>query len=164
MIIFGLGSNLGNRLLNLRNAVEKLETLFVLEKCSDVFETEPWGGVEQPNYLNACVMMKNVNKRTKTPLEILRFIKKTELELGRVPSVRWGERKIDIDIILIDNIIFESDELTIPHANLHNRLFVLEPLEQISGDWIHPVLKKSVREMRKEISNSQAKPLRISKL
>ena len=165
MIVFGLGSNLGNRLLNLRNAVEYLKTLFKFEFSSDVFETEPWGGVEQPNYLNACVMMSNENKN---PLEILRFIKKIELELGRVPSVRWGERKIDIDILLIDEIIFDSPELKIPHVNLHERLFVLEPLEQIMikkmPGWIHPTLKISVSEMKNRISNLQSKPLRITKL
>lgn len=167
MIIFGLGSNLGNRLGNLRSAVEKLKSLGKIEITSDVFETEAWGGIEQPNFLNACVGMKFSKNLEKNPLEILKFVKNFEIELGRVPSVRWGARKIDIDILLIDEIIFNTPDLTIPHANLHDRLFVLEPLEQIEKkfpNWIHPLLKLSIPEMKSKLANSQAKPLRITNL
>ena len=167
MIVFGLGSNLGNRLVNLRSAVEKLNSFGKIEITSDVFETEAWGGIEQPNFLNACVGMTISKILEKNPLEILKLVKNFEIELGRVPSVRWGARKIDIDILLIDEIIFDTPELTIPHKYLHDRLFVLEPLEQIEKkipNWKHPFLKLSIPEMKSKIANSQAKPLRITNL
>ena len=133
-IYFGLGSNLGDRLKNLESAVEKLKTLGRVEKISKIYETKPWGGVEQPDFLNSCVKLERENFIE--PLELLKIIKNFEIELGRVKNIRWGARKIDIDILLIDDLIFESEELIIPHINLPNRLFVLEPLSEIlPSDW-----------------------------
>ncbi len=145
-IYFGLGSNLGDRLKNINDAVEKLKTLGSVVSVSKIYETKPWGGVEQPDFLNACVKLER--KNFIEPLELLKIIKNFEIELGRVPSVRWGERKIDIDILLIDEIIYKSPELNIPHINLSERLFVLEPLSEILPlNWRHPENHKTVDEM-----------------
>ena len=145
-IFFGLGSNLGNRLQNLRNALNKLSALGTIESVSRVYQTSPWGGILQPDYLNACA--KLLTSENIAPLELLRTVKTFEAELGRVPSVRWGERLIDIDILLVDELVYHSQELDIPHIMLPARLFVLVPLKDIlPPDWRHPVNGKSITEM-----------------
>ena len=151
-IYFGLGSNLGDRLKNLESAVEKLKTLGRVEKISSIYETKPWGGVEQPDFLNSCVKLERENFIA--PLDLLKIIKNFEIELGRVKNIRWGARKIDIDILLIDDLIFKSEELIIPHINLPNRLFVIEPLSEIlPPDWRHPVSGLSIDEIKNNAEN-----------
>ena len=145
-IYFGLGTNLGDRLKNLRDAVEKLKFFGKIIKLSSIYETEAWGGVPQPDYLNACVKVET--EKIFEPPEILRIIKNFESELGREKNIRWGARKIDIDILLIDEIVYKSEELNIPHINLQNRLFVLVPLREIlPKDWKHPENNMTVDEM-----------------
>ena len=147
-IYFGLGSNLGDRLKNINDAVEKLKNFGSVVAISKIYETKPWGGVEQPDFLNACVKLER--KNFIEPLDLLKIIKNFEIEIGRVPSVRWGARKIDIDILLIDDMIYKSPELNIPHINLPDRLFVLEPLSEILPlNWRHPENNKTVEEMIK---------------
>ena len=147
-IAFGLGSNMGDRLGYLREAAGRLESVFGLcLRRGDVFETEPWGGVTQPFYLNACVCFDA--ETNIQPLELLRIVKDMEREMGRVESVRWGPRVIDIDILLMDNIVFQSQELQIPHASMHLREFVLTPLGQILPEWKHPVTGLGISEMKK---------------
>ena len=141
-----LGSNLGDRLQNLRDALDKLNTLGRVACVSRVYETPAWGGVPQPDYLNACVKIETSSPPA--PLELLRTVKAFEVELGRVPSMRWGERKIDIDILLVDDEVYHSEELDIPHIRIPERLFVLVPLMDImSKDWRHPISYKTVQEM-----------------
>ena len=145
-VYFGLGTNLGDRFQNLCDALAKLRTFCKIERTSSIYETHAWGGVPQPDYLNACVCAEISDEMT--PIEILRTIKNFEHELGRIESVRWGARKIDIDILLIDDEIDHSEELNIPHIMLPERLFVLEPLRDIlPSDWRHPENGKSVKEM-----------------
>ena len=147
---FGLGSNLGDRLENLREALTKLKTLGRLVKASRIYETPAWGGVPQPDYLNACVMLESESRIE--PLELLRTVKSFERELGRVESVRWGARKIDIDILLMDDEIYHSEELNVPHVRIPERMFVLVPLSEIvSEDWRHPESGKSIDEMMNEL-------------
>ena len=153
-IYFGLGSNLGDRLKNLNDAVEKLKSVGTIKKISRVYETKAWGGIEQPNFLNACLEVERENFIE--PIELLRIIKNFEAELGRIPSVRWGARKIDIDILLIDEIIYKSPELNIPHIYLPERLFVLIPLSDIiAPEWRHPENKKTVQEMINGLPNEK---------
>ncbi|MBQ3446519.1 MAG: 2-amino-4-hydroxy-6-hydroxymethyldihydropteridine diphosphokinase [Synergistaceae bacterium] len=161
-IYFGLGSNLGSRLQNLRDAVRRLATFGHVSAKSDVFSTEPWGGVPQPDYLNACVKISC--EHDIAPSEILARVKQYEREIGRVESVRWGARKIDIDILLVDGVILDSPDLVIPHARIPERLFVLVPLSEIIPEnWQHPVNGKSIREMMSEL-DGEAWPLRITAL
>ena len=151
MIAFSLGSNLGNRLENLRNAVNFLSTAGLIISRSNVYETPAWGGVPQPDYLNACLTME-INKN---PFEILKFVKALEIKLGRVPSARWSARKIDIDIIFYEHEIVNAPELKIPHENLHNRAFVLVPLNEILPEYVHPILNISVRELLKNFADEK---------
>ena len=158
-VYFGLGSNLGNRLQNLRDAIAKLRTLGKIEAVSSVYETLAWGGVPQPDYLNACVKVKSDMRIA--PPELLRTVKDFERELGRVPSVRWGERLIDIDILLIGGMIYHSEELDIPHIMMSQRLFVLVPLSEIlPQNWKHPLNEKSVCEMI-ELLSDESSPVKI---
>ena len=153
-IYFGLGSNLGDRLKNLNDAVEKLKSLGKVTKISGIHETKAWGGIEQPDFLNACVKVETENFIE--PFEILRTVKNFEIELGREKSVRWGPRKIDIDILLIDDMIYKSPELNIPHVSIPERLFVLVPLSEIiSPSWKHPENNKTVHEMIKALAKDR---------
>ena len=161
-IYFALGSNLGNRLQNLRDAVRKLEAFGHVSAKSDVFSTEPWGGIPQPDYLNACVKIESQSHQE--PHEILRAVKNFEREIGRVESVRWGARKIDIDILLMDDLVYHSQDLDIPHIRIPERMFVLVPLSQIVPDnWRHPVNGKSIREMMR-MADGESWPLRVCEL
>ena len=149
-IYFGLGSNLGDRIENLREASSRLATLGRIERVSDVYETSAWGGVPQPDYLNACVNVE-VSGEVE-PLEVLRKVKEFEHNMGRVPSVRWGERKIDIDLLLIDDVVYHSEELDVPHVRIPERRFVLLPLREIlPAEWRHPVSGKRIGEMMDEL-------------
>ena len=154
-IYFGLGSNLGDRLQNLRDALAKLGTLGHVGAVSSVYETPAWGGVPQPDYLNACVMIDGEF----APPELLHRVKAFEAELGRVPSIRWGERKIDIDILLIDDVVYHSPELDIPHIRIPERMFVLVPLNEIVPEcWKHPVNGKTVSEMINALPPEESSP------
>ncbi|MBR0316090.1 MAG: 2-amino-4-hydroxy-6-hydroxymethyldihydropteridine diphosphokinase [Synergistaceae bacterium] len=161
-IYFGLGTNLGNRLENLSNAVEKLKLIGEITNSSNIYETEAWGGVPQPDYLNMCVKVKT--EKFIEPLEILRTVKNFEVELGREKNIRWGARKIDIDILLIDNVIYKSEELNIPHINIPDRLFVLVPLREILPDeWRHPENNMKVDEMIENLKNEKY-PVKVMNL
>ena len=155
-IYFGLGSNLGNRLQNLRDAVNRLASMGKITACSDVYASSAWGGVPQPDYLNACVKLETPEDID--PHELLATIKRFEHELGRVPSVRWGERKIDIDILMIDGVNIASDDLNIPHVSIPERLFVLMPLLEIC-----PENGKTIREMIDAL-DGEARPVRVTVL
>ena len=164
-IALGLGSNLGNRLKNLRDAVSCLNKILSIKSKSFVYETEPWGVLDQPKFLNACVLCE---AESIEPVKLLKSVKAIERELGREANIRWGARKIDIDILFIDDLIFDNtrevaqNNLKIPHENLHNRGFVLVPLCDIIPDWIHPVMNKSVRELLN--LNQTSQPLKITSL
>lgn len=162
-IYFGLGSNLGNRLQNLREAVRMLESFGHVVKASNVYATAPWGGVPQPEYLNACVKIEIESEKRFDPHEILRRVKDFERELGRVESVRWGARKIDIDILIIDSVKIKSPELTVPHMRIPERMFVLVPLGEIlPQEWTHPENGLTIREMISRLDDDI--PLRITAL
>ena len=145
----GLGSNLGNRLLNLRTALRFLMEMSRRSgesgpiQTSDVFETEPWGVTDQPHFLNACLIIKN----SSPPEELLTRVKEIEVEMGRTVTRRWGERKIDIDILFMDSTIYDSPGLHVPHAEMHRRDFVLIPLAQIAPNWVHPCTKRTISDM-----------------
>ena len=162
-VALGLGSNLGNRLGNLREAVERLRPLGPISAKSDVFETEPWGLKEQPCFLNACLTVSPALE----PEALLAFVKDVERDMGRRTTVRWGARNIDIDILLMGDRVFNSEVLQIPHTNLINREFVLVPLMQVLPHWRHPALGLSTAEMLKALRTREphaAPPLRITAL
>jgi len=147
----GLGSNVGDRLGALRRALSLLKgkDAEILKK-SDVFETPPVGLTEQPKFLNACVLIKT----SMGPQLLLAQLKEIEAAIGRQNRGHWGPREIDLDILYIDDLVIRDGELEIPHPRMHERAFVLVPLSQISPQWRHPILGKTVEELTKEVSSS----------
>lgn len=141
----GLGSNLGDRLALLKSAEELISKRCgnVVQKSS-VYETDPWGDVPQPLYLNQVIQIHThltVNEVLKVCLDIEKF-------LGRTRNVRWDSRTLDVDLLFYDDCILnESETLIVPHPRMHLRNFVLQPMVEIAPDFVHPVLKKSMHEL-----------------
>jgi 2-amino-4-hydroxy-6-hydroxymethyldihydropteridine diphosphokinase len=124
----GLGSNIGPRLGYLKKAVVALRELGTVGQKSHIYETEPWGDIQQQKYLNAAVVLDT----SLTPQDLLVEIKDIEQRLGRTPGRRWGPREIDIDIIWSDAPEINESNLQVPHKYLEQRRFVLEPLSEFS--------------------------------
>lgn len=143
-VALGLGSNRGDRLLNLRKAVHLLHEAAVdVTGKSDVFETPPWGVADQPRFLNACLTAET----RLTPYDLMSELKEIERMIGRREGERWGPREIDLDILLYGDIRIDDDFLCVPHKFMHERAFVLVPLARIAPGWIHPVSGRTVSEL-----------------
>jgi len=146
-----LGSNLGDREMMMQQAVERIEAeIGLISARSAYYETEPWGNTDQPPFINMAIAVRTLMP----PLEVLETALNIENSLGRKRLVRWGSRTIDIDLIFYaDDIIAIEDKLYIPHPEMQNRRFVLEPLAEIAADYIHPVLKKSIKELLQSLTD-----------
>ncbi len=143
IVYLALGSNLGDRAENLKEAIASLSPQMVVKAKSHVYETPPWGYEDQPRFLNQVLKVQTYLG----PEPLLKHIKRLEIALGRKASFRNGPRLIDIDILFYDDRVISTPILTIPHPHLHERGFVLLPLMDIAPDLVHPLTKKSVREM-----------------
>ncbi|MEK7623613.1 MAG: 2-amino-4-hydroxy-6-hydroxymethyldihydropteridine diphosphokinase [Patescibacteria group bacterium] len=143
VVYLSLGSNLGDRHASLQQAVDELKKLGSIEAMSDWYETEPVGNTEQPWFINGVIKLVTGIE----PDQLLTKIHEIEMRLGRVRDTPWGPRTIDIDLLLYDNLVLNTDILTLPHPRLHERRFVLIPLTEIAPNLIHPVLRKSIREL-----------------
>lgn len=143
VVYLALGSNMGNRLANLKEAISSLAPQMEVKARSAVYETDPWGFEDQEKFLNQAVRVETYLK----PEPLLKHLKRLEVALGRKESFPNGPRLIDIDILFYDDLVMYSPALNIPHAHLHERAFVLVPLMDIASDFIHPVKKKTIREL-----------------
>lgn len=143
----GLGTNLGDRVANLRAALGALCALGRLEAISSVWETAPVGVVDQPAFLNMAAALET----TLAPLDLLAALKEAEERLGRVASRRWGPRLIDLDVLLWGGESMESERLTLPHPRLHERRFALAPLAEIAPEAVHPSLDRTVAALLAEL-------------
>jgi 2-amino-4-hydroxy-6-hydroxymethyldihydropteridine diphosphokinase len=151
VVYLSLGSNLGDRVANLRRALHLLAGDVEIDGVSSVWETEPWGLKDQPWFLNiVCRGDTNLS-----PHQLLTLIKEIERQLGRQPTIRYGPRTIDIDILLYDRRVIRDPELQIPHPRLAARAFVLYPLREIAPAVIHPVTGKSATDMVAELENME---------
>lgn len=142
-VFLGLGTNLGDRAANLRAALDALSAVAEIDALSAIYETAPLYVTDQPAFLNMAV-----RARTRlAPLDLLRALKRMEAELGRVASVRYGPRLIDLDILLYDDVVMDDPDLILPHPRLHERRFALVPLADVGAEAMHPLLDRSVGQL-----------------
>lgn len=144
-----IGSNMGDREGYLNQAIDALydDNNCRVIAMSKFIETEPYGLVEQDNFLNGCLEIETLY----SPQELLRKVNEIEAEANRVREVHWGPRTLDIDIVLYNDEIIQESNLIIPHIEMHKRLFVLEPLNEIAPYVIHPIYKKTMNELLKDL-------------
>ena len=143
IVYLALGSNLGNRAANLKEAIASLAPQMELKAKSSVYETPPWGFKDQEMFLNQVLRVETYLK----PELLLRHLKRLEIALGRQASFKNGPRMIDMDILFYDDLMLETPTLVIPHPHVHERGFVLVPMMDIAPDFTHPVKKKAIREL-----------------
>lgn len=149
-IAFSIGANLGDRLLSMKRAISLLSESITDLQCSSVYETEPVGYNDQPVFLNCAIC----GYTDKSPELIIETCKRIEYTIGRQLRPKWHEREIDIDIVLFEDCILDSKDIAIPHPRMHLRAFVLQPLSEISPDRIHPVLKKNIKQLLSECTDT----------
>jgi 2-amino-4-hydroxy-6-hydroxymethyldihydropteridine diphosphokinase len=149
-IYLSLGTNLGNREMNLESVLKELPPdVFVLEK-SPIYQTEPWGYLDQPDFLNQVILVET----TLSPQELLEHIKSIEEKIGRKPSFRFGPRKVDIDILFYGDRIIQNEVLEIPHPRIKDRAFVLVPLADIDPGLLYPGTDLTITDLLQEVDQT----------
>ena len=147
IVHLALGSNLGDRSINMNRAILRLSHSVRVLAESPIYETPPWGVTDQPAFLNMVIKAET----DLSPVALLEFLKTLEQEMGRQPSVRYGPRLIDLDILFYDDLVLETLELTIPHPRLHERAFVLVPLCDLAPEMVHPLLDLTIRSLKEKV-------------
>lgn len=142
-VYLALGSNVGNRAANLKAAIAALPPQMEVKAKSRIYETPPWGYLNQEKFLNQVLKVETYL----SPEPLMKHLKRLEVALGREPTFQYGPRLIDIDILFFDDLVFESPIVTIPHPHVHERAFVLLPLMDIAPDFVHPVRKQTMRQL-----------------
>ena len=145
-----LGSNLGDKEKNLRRALLLLTQQGVeVVRVSSFLSTEPYGVTDQPQFLNAVACVRT----SLAPLALLDVLLATELAMGRVRLRHWGERNIDLDLLLYEDVVLDLPRLRLPHPDMQNRDFVLLPLAEIAPELKHPTLQKTIYELKENLMN-----------
>ena len=152
-VYLSFGSNVGEPIGTINEAIIMLKDPYAIRniKRSDLFVTKPYGPVEQNDFVNGCLEMETYMD----PEELVNFIHMIEDYFERDRTVRWGPRPVDFDIIFYDDWIYNSKTLTIPHADMENRMFVLEPLSQLCPGKRHPVWGKTVAQLKEELERNE---------
>jgi 2-amino-4-hydroxy-6-hydroxymethyldihydropteridine diphosphokinase len=147
-----LGSNVGDRVAHLRDAIARLESIGRVVSVSSFYETEPVEVTDQPWFLNCAVGLETAL----TAEQLMARLLQIEQEMGRRRVQKKGPRTIDIDILLFDDLILDSPDVTLPHPAMQERRFVLEPLAEIAAEARHPGIKKTIRELLEELPAGQS--------
>ena len=143
-IFLGLGSNQGDRELNLKNSIKLLNSrVGKVLNTSGIYESEPWGVKNQNYFLNQVIEIETHID----PNDLLNICKNIEYDMGRKPEIRWGKRVIDIDILYYQSKIINQEKLIIPHKLMHERKFVMIPLNDLNENHLHPILKITNKEI-----------------
>jgi dihydropteroate synthase/2-amino-4-hydroxy-6-hydroxymethyldihydropteridine diphosphokinase len=156
IVYLGLGTNQGDRLNHIRAAISHFHPQLRLLHLSPLYETDPWGYEDQPDFLNLVAKVET----DLSPGELLDYVKDIEDEMGRQETFRYGPRIIDIDILFFDDLVIDHDRVHIPHPRIEGRAFVLVPLADLSEDLIHPVSGDTVSDMLKGLDTKGVRPYR----
>jgi 2-amino-4-hydroxy-6-hydroxymethyldihydropteridine diphosphokinase len=146
MVLIALGTNLGDRPANLLEAVTRLQPAVQVLARSPIYETPPWGYADQPYFLNQVIQGETLLE----PVALLDLLKKIEAEMGRVKSIQNGPRVIDLDMLFYDDLVMDTERLTLPHPRMAGRGFVLMPLADLVPELVHPISGLTIRAMLAE--------------
>jgi len=147
-VYVAFGTNIGDKTKNIEKALKLMEERGLkITKKSSIYSTEPYGYVQQPEFLNGVVKVET----QLSPRQVLKTLLQIEKDMGRVREFKWGPRNIDLDIIFFNGDIIDEEDLKVPHPDMHNRDFVLKPLSEIAPDFVHPTLNKSIKQLLEEL-------------
>ena len=147
------GSNIGDSNALIQEGIRKIQQHPLIREVvsSKLLVTKPYGPVEQPDFVNGCLKLDTILE----PEELLDFLHEVEADAGRTRELRWGPRTLDLDIVFFDNLVYESENLILPHVDMQNRLFVLEPLAELCPNYRHPILGKTVTQLLHELKKEE---------
>ncbi|MDD9974109.1 MAG: 2-amino-4-hydroxy-6-hydroxymethyldihydropteridine diphosphokinase [Candidatus Poribacteria bacterium] len=150
----GFGSNIGDRLAHIQNAIHVLSKTegITLQKISSVYKTAPVGYEAQAEFLNSVAAIQT----SLSPLSLLHTLKDIETEVGRQHRIRWGPREIDLDILIYGDLCLQTEKLVIPHPEMHLRGFVLVPFAEIAPDLVHPVFEESIQTLLNRLEDDKS--------
>lgn len=150
----GFGSNIGDRLKHLQNAIHALSKTegINLREISSVYKTDPVGYEAQGQFLNGVAAIQT----SLSPLSLLHTLKDIEIAIGRQHRIRWGPREIDLDILIYGNLCVQTEKLVIPHPEMHLRDFVLVPLVEMAPDLVHPVFQESIQTLLERLEDDKS--------
>lgn len=152
-VYLSVGSNLGDRQKHIDGAIHALETNPQMRgvRVSDLIETAPYGNTDQGDFLNGAIELETLL----APEDLLKALQGMENAAGRERGVHWGPRTLDLDLLFYDNLVYESETLKIPHADMKNRDFVLRPLSTLAPGYRHPVLDKTIAVLLHELEQTE---------
>ena len=150
----GFGSNIGNRLKHIQNAIHALSKTegISLQKISSVYKTDPVGYEAQAEFLNGVVEIQT----NLSPLSLLHTLKDIETAIGRQHRIRWGPREIDLDLLIYEDLCIQTEKLVVPHPEMHLRRFVLVPLAEIAPNLVHPVFQESIQTLLERLEDDKS--------
>ncbi|MBU3183783.1 2-amino-4-hydroxy-6-hydroxymethyldihydropteridine diphosphokinase [Clostridium estertheticum] len=145
----GVGGNMGDKDKNVKDALELINNSYntKITKTSKFYNTKPVGYIDQEDFLNCVIEVKTLL----TPLELVRFLLSIEKKLKRERVIRWGPRTVDLDVLLFEDVISSMEEIILPHPRMHERMFVIEPMCDIAPYVLHPILNKTMIQIKEEI-------------